>query len=745
MSDWKPIEQLSDEDQQRARGLFAPEEIARLGDYEFSDFGRKLLRRVKPELVKTTTAPGRPGKKPPGRSPEIEGGPSTSLRMTAEGRAENGVEQIVRAPLGQIVESPLNPREHYDAGRLQELAGSIRESGVIQPLIVRGLEYRATPDGITNLWHLDYRATGAEWRALDLLTSLDPDLRLSSPLSEEEARIQIGHLPRVEIVAGHRRKRAAGLAGIADVPVIVRALTDQQVLITQLIENLQREDLNPIEEAGGFQQMLSQKDAAGASLYTREKLAREINKSVEHIGERLSLLRLPGNAAAAIANARIGPAIGYLIARVPSDAMRKRLTAEVLKGFGDESGPMSKRDVLDHIRRHYVKQLRDVPFDRSDARLVPVKLDPDGQRRLGGDCDSCPFNSANMPEGRSQKFHFCTLPPCYLAKVEAHIEVVKDKALAAGAIVVESEIAHRYIQHDGVPKHESGYIDLNAKPHPGEVVSQKEAPAWREMVKGAVKIKPTVVFDEKGKEHWLAPRKLVIEAAKKNGFGEMFTAAASRSKSSPPDAGQVKRKAGENAASKLASAVGVRALEALVVEISKRGVGAEAWPALLEIALFHSGEDALGYLINRRGLTDGDDREKIVRASARKLEAARLPALVIELLLAGWMKLKGAEAPGFAALAVVYQLDLPAIRAAAKAALGEKAKPKAKPGKPERPIREMIAESAHRHGLTTMASIDALAKKECGKRYDFLKGNELTALLEAIKALPPAKKKGGAK
>lgn len=137
-------------------------------------------------------------------------------------------------PVEKIIPNPNQPRRDFKADALQELASSIRVKGVIQPLIVRAL-----PDG------------------------------------------------RYEIVAGERRWRAAQLAQLHDVPVVVREFTDSEVIEVAIIENIQRADLNAIEEALAFRQLM---DRFG---HTQEKLAEALSKSRSHIANLLRLLSLP--------------------------------------------------------------------------------------------------------------------------------------------------------------------------------------------------------------------------------------------------------------------------------------------------------------------------------------------------------------------------------------------------------------------------------------------------------------------
>ncbi|HUB43622.1 MAG TPA: ParB/RepB/Spo0J family partition protein [Acetobacteraceae bacterium] len=149
------------------------------------------------------------------------------------GTALPGLRQI---PLDLLDPNPFQPRMAFDQEALEELAASIRLRGVLQPILARA--HPTKPD-------------------------------------------------RFYIVAGERRWRAAGLAGLHEVPAIVRDMTDAEAGIAALIENLQREDLNPIEEAEGYSRLLDELEL------TQEKLAEAVGKSRTHITNILRLLNLP--------------------------------------------------------------------------------------------------------------------------------------------------------------------------------------------------------------------------------------------------------------------------------------------------------------------------------------------------------------------------------------------------------------------------------------------------------------------
>jgi ParB family chromosome partitioning protein len=148
--------------------------------------------------------------------------------------AEAGSRAQRTLPLGWLKPNPLQPRKSFAADELQDLANSIKEKGVLQPILVR-------------------------------------------PRGPE----------RFEIVAGERRWRAAQLAKLHDVPVVVRELSNAESLELAIVENVQRADLNAMEEATAYQELIERFE------YTQEKLAQEVGKSRSHIANTVRLLKLP--------------------------------------------------------------------------------------------------------------------------------------------------------------------------------------------------------------------------------------------------------------------------------------------------------------------------------------------------------------------------------------------------------------------------------------------------------------------
>ena len=165
-------------------------------------------------------------------------GLSSLINEAADVAAATGLEGLRTVAIEAVRASALNPRTTFEPDELKELTDSIRSRGVVQPIIVR-------------------------------------------PVNGEGGGF--------EIIAGERRWRAAQAAALHEIPVIVRDMTDQQALEVAIIENVQRTDLNAIEEAGGYRQLIE------TYKYTQEDLARIVGKSRSHLTNTLRLLKLPGS------------------------------------------------------------------------------------------------------------------------------------------------------------------------------------------------------------------------------------------------------------------------------------------------------------------------------------------------------------------------------------------------------------------------------------------------------------------
>lgn len=180
---------------------------------------------------------------------------------------------IVKIPLRNIKSNPNQPRKEFNEETLAELAESIKQQGVIQPIIVE--------------------------KDNDLYT----------------------------VIAGERRYRASRLAGLTEIPVIIRSFTEEEKLEIALIENIQREDLNPIEEARAYKQLIERNNIS------QDSLSKKIGKKRSTIANMLRLLSLPEDMQVSIAGGELSPGHARAILSVVNPADQRILYNRILNEF----------------------------------------------------------------------------------------------------------------------------------------------------------------------------------------------------------------------------------------------------------------------------------------------------------------------------------------------------------------------------------------------------------------------------
>lgn len=283
-------------------------------------------------------------------------------------------------PIGSIHESKLNPRKHFDAARLQELTESVRSKGILQPLVVRP------------------NAKG------------------------------------FEVVCGARRLRAARAAEVAEVPAVVRELTDQEVIEVAVVENLQREDVHPLEEAEGYEQLLK---LAG---HTVEDLAAKVGKSKAYVYARMKLCALGPEARKAFYANRYSASVALLIARIPL-----QLQKEAVKALDIGDQPPAFRWASDLLQRQFMLRLADAPFDVKQVYFRKTGADP-----IAPACGECPKRTGNQPElfADVRGADVCTDPACFAEKKAAHFDGVRAKAQARGQKIIDGAAAKKLAPND---------------------------------------------------------------------------------------------------------------------------------------------------------------------------------------------------------------------------------------------------------------------------------------------------------
>lgn len=310
-------------------------------------------------------------------------------------------------PHSKVRPDPNQPRKTFDQGKLEELAASIRTQGIISPLVVQLMPAKVRiepPDLIHNDWQ-------AIDRAGSVVFSGNEDMTRALAGDDVEEFYQI--------VFGERRWRAAKIAGLAEVPVIVRELTEREVFIHQFIENQARENLTALEEAKSFAAQIAKRKETNPE-FNPEKLAEELSISRGTVYNRLTLTRLTEPVLAALTAGTIQPTQAGLIAMIPDPKQQEKL----LKKISDENDwkfPYSFRDIEELIEDEYCKQLKDAPFD-TKVVLLDWERVANVHEFHAGRCTDCPMRTGNLQEAfpHIKNLNVCTQPACYQEKCKVH-------------------------------------------------------------------------------------------------------------------------------------------------------------------------------------------------------------------------------------------------------------------------------------------------------------------------------------
>lgn len=510
-----------------------------------------------------------------------------------------------------LFESPTNPRKRW--GDLDELAGSIRAiDGLIHALVVR-IEFN--PDGT---------ATG-----------------------------------RYEIVCGARRFRAGKLAGLTAFACDVRELSDDHALELQLIENVQRSDLHPLEEAEGYANMIAKLHG-----YTVETIAARVKKSTGWVYGRLKLLELGPEAVSAISR-QVNPlelGVAIVLARQPQSRQ-----GEGLRGL--ERITTGVKDQIAYLQKDFARNLKGAPFDLKDATLP----------RLGGigDCVTCPKNSNNEPRElfgdyvRIERAGICSNTTCFVERCDRVVEIKLEKAKATGLEVLTMTQTKKAIVA-GAPATGSPYVIAT-----DQMTDDPKRRTWRQFFEEKIEAKEdrpavTLAPDEQnpGEVIHLYDRKAAVAAAIENG------AKWARRQAPTGDAQKAKNKASNDKARLIAETVD-QAMPQIVTRWRKTG------PALPELrAAAHATIEIAGGEANEQILALAEAFE--VRGSVGSWinKAATIRDLgtfiVAALLYPQWQNGADTLEPEFKAIAKSAGVDLAEIGRAQLAAAKADAQPPVK-------------------------------------------------------------------
>lgn len=326
--------------------------------------------------------------------------------------------RLVQAEPLQAINSPTNPRRRrgLDLDSLRTLADSITTHGLAQPILVRPLP--ASRLGETS--------------------ALDPR-------------------PAYEVVAGERRWRAAQLAELPTMPMLVRDLTDGAVLEIQLVENIEREDMDPMEEAEGFQLL---REKLG---YTVEQIADKMGKGrgPSYVRKRMKLLDLTPESREAMYDGTLQLSTGLLVARYPAAkqaAAIKHIAGMATRAADGTLVPAPFREVSLALYRKFATILKTAPFDTTDPGLV----------FNAGPCSTCSKRTRAHEdlfadhEGHTDAGEdSCLDSACWGEKKTAHVARATADAQARGLQVLEEAEALK-VAPSPWSSYRTGYVSIDA-------------------------------------------------------------------------------------------------------------------------------------------------------------------------------------------------------------------------------------------------------------------------------------------
>jgi ParB family chromosome partitioning protein len=496
-------------------------------------------------------------------------------------------------PLSILTESKTNPRHIFEDSALKELADSIRSQGILSPLLVR-------------------------------------------PLNERS----------FEIVAGARRYRAAQLAEAATVPVRIVNLTDVEALEAQLIENLQRRDVHPLEEAQGFRALLNLEEPK----YSIEQIAAKTGKSPVYCAQRLKLTELSAPVVEAFYAEEIGVGHALLLAKLQPDQQEKALV-ECFREEWAGGGKKPKRVLLPvrHLQQWIEHQLMLIlklaPFNKRDAQLVPA----------AGSCVDCPKRTGhNKLLFADVREDACTDPTCYAAKVEAHVKAT----IAAKPKLVQISTGYGQQPEGSAAIPRNKYVEIRPeKPNTSEKAKWPEYKTCKDTTEAIV----TQGSDKGELRKVCANPDCSIHHPKKQQSKADASFKAEREKQRREEA--------------LANATGVRVLNAIVaavpVRLMKRDLLfiAEGLLPLLD-------ERELAISARNRGIKakEGESIDKLMTAFLRKADEGTLGRFMVEAVILLSLRSQSDGGKALRTAAQTYKVDTDAIALKVKQEFVEKEK-----------------------------------------------------------------------
>jgi len=505
-------------------------------------------------------------------------------------------------PLAVLTESTTNPRRIYDNSALKELAESIRVQGVLSPLLVRPLNERG-----------------------------------------------------FEIIAGARRYRAAKMAEAETVPVRIVNLTDAESLEAQLVENLIRSDVHPMEEANGFRALLNLEEPK----YSIEQIAARCAKSPAFVASRLKLTELSPVVVDAFYREEIGTGHALLLAKLQPAQQEEALSACYQEQYGTNNKTkrtlLPVRNLQQWIEHNILLELATAPFSKADAQLV----------QEAGSCVDCPKRTghnkllfADMGTGQKDS---CSDPKCYAAKLDAHIR----QTIAAKPKLVQISTGYGQQKEGSTTLPRNKYVEVRQeKPKTKEEANRPEFKICKYTTEAIVS-----EGSERGETRTVcAQADCPVHHAKKQ-----------TSTYEPKSNVEEQKRRREEA---LAQATGLRTLAAIVAAVPVRLMKRDLLFVVERLATLLD-ERRLEIVARQRGIKkakDSDSIGKLFAAYLRRAEEGALSGLLVEItILHAATRQNGAQVLRDAATAYKVDVDAISLKVKQEFAAKEKAKLAPKP------------------------------------------------------------------
>lgn len=503
--------------------------------------------------------------------------------------------------ISDIRPSPLNPRTSFDEGKLAELAADIAQRGVMQPVLVR-------------------------------------------PMFE-----------KYELVFGHRRVKAAEMAGLTSVPAFVEDLADEDVLEAALVENLQREDLHPLDFADGLRRLHQEHKVPV------DQLAERIGKSKATVYASLKLAELTPKSRELFRTGKLSFSVAQLVARIPNAKLQDEAAKDIAAGrFGE---PLSFRDARELVTTKYMLALKSAPFDPKDASLCP---------QLAGSCEFCPKRTGAQPELFKDipSADVCTDPDCYQAKADAwwELKVAASKNGGGPAVLSKTE-TKRVFDRFGQLNHDAPYVRADA------VCSEDpQLRTYAKLLGKGITRNAILARDESGTVHKLLPREGLKDALEDAGHDFK-----KRREADPEAQAEKERRALEKKKAARAKAVADKAVAAMVSIVEAKEPDRKFWALLASMFEAIQLENTLR---RRCKLDEQKDAELGLEEQQRYLSKVpgmnegQLRAFVFEAVLEGVRTLDGGYVDTFKAAAEHFKVDLGELEKEVKAEEKAAAEPK---------------------------------------------------------------------